>query len=420
MNEFLLINSNNVVDLISVGGIIQLGLAVASVILAYIFACAVNRKVTRSVVRLGVFWFGMLDKTIRPLIFSIITVMVGGVLMFFYNSTSILLYSLAIIGIIILFLKSTVYTLDYALKNNKYRKHIKMLVKLALVMVIIFWTTNLDVVLADQLGKVVLHFGKSQLSLWDFIREMIVIVFAIGVMIIATLVLDGWIKNLRDIDGNLKQLLLRISKILVVVIGVFMVLPSLGFDLTALSVLGGAVGVGIGFGLQKIASNFLSGFIILLDKSIKIGDRIIINNITGTVTRITTRYVVMQGFDGSEMLIPNEKFITDPVINQTYSNSNIGIELVISVGYSSDMVLVIDTLRECIASVPEINQNMEPSVYIQKLNESGIDVFVRVWPIDGLNHGSIVRNKLNIAIIESFRKKNIEIPFPKRDVTILK
>ena len=420
MNEFLLINSNNIGDLIGANGLIQFGLIIASIIVSYISACAIKRRVNRSIAKVGVFWLGLLDKAIRPLIFALVSTIAGGVLGLIGGYSPVLLYTLAIIGMIVLFLKITVYSFDYTLQSNKYRKQIKSLIKLVLVAVIIFWTTNLDVVLATQLSKIVLHFGKSQLSLWDFLREIIIIIFALGIMLLAAVALDGWIKGLRDIDGNLKQLLLRTSKILVVVVGVFMVLPSLGFDLTALSVLGGAVGVGIGFGLQKIASNFLSGFIILLDKSIKIGDRIIINNVTGTVTRITTRYVVMQGFDGSEMLIPNEKFITDPVINQTYSNGDIGIELVISVGYSSDLVLVIDTLKECIATVPEINQTIEPSVYIQKLNESAIDIFVRVWPIDALNNASTVRNKLNIAIIESFRNKNIEIPFPKRDVTILK
>lgn len=420
MNEFLLINSNNIGDLIGVSGLIQFGLSLLSILITYVLACSIKRKVSRSIAKIGAFWLGLLDKVIRPFVFTIVSTIAGGALELAYAYSPILLYTFSIIGMIILFLKITVYSFDYTLKTNKYRKQIKTLIKLVLIAVIIFWTTNLDVVLASQLGKIVLHFGKSQLSLWDFLREIIIIVFALGLMLLAAVALDGWIKGLREIDGNLKQLLLRTSKILVVVVGVFMVLPSLGFDLTALSVLGGAVGVGIGFGLQKIASNFLSGFIILLDKSIKIGDRIIINNVTGVVTRITTRYVVMQGFDGSEMLIPNEKFITDPVINQTYSNGDIGIELVISVGYSSDLVLVIDTLKECIASVPEINQTKEPSVYIQKLNESAIDIFVRVWPIDALNHATTVRNKLNIAIIESFRKKKIEIPFPKRDITIVK
>ena len=378
MNEFLLININNFESLFNLDGLIQIAGIIAAVILSYIGACLFARRIHQKLLQASKFWRGMLDKAIRPSFFILLSSFLGMIIDWVDKSSAVLIFSATIIGVIVLIVKSILYSLDYGLQTNKYRKQIKNTLKFVIIILVLFWSTNLDMVLAEQLGKIVLHFGKSQLSLWDFLRETILILLALAVMLLATIVLDGWIKNIRDIDNNLKQLLLRISKILVVIVGVFMVLPSLGFDLTALSVLGGAIGVGIGFGLQKIASNFLSGFIILLDKSIKIGDRIIINNVTGTVTKITTRYVVMQGFDGSEMLIPNEKFITDPVINQTYSNTDIGIELVVSVGYSSDLVLVIDTLRQCIAKIDEINQDKEPSVYIQKLNESGIDVFLRV------------------------------------------
>jgi small-conductance mechanosensitive channel len=311
------------------------------------------------------------------------------------------------------------YSVAFALGNSK-NHFILVILKYILWMLLVLWATNLDTLVANSLSAISLTFGKTRVSIWFLFKQLSVVLIDVAIMLWVSSIFDNWVKNAKDLDANIKQLLTRISKVLIIGIGIYIILPSLGIDLTALSIFGGAVGVGLGFGLQKIASNFLSGFIILVDKSVKIGDRVIINDVTGTITKITTRYTVMQAFDGSEIIIPNERFITDTIINQTHTNNEISLDLMISVSYTANLTLAIEIIRNCIQQIDNIRKDKEPSVYIKTLNASGIDIFIRVWPEDPINETNLVRNKLNIALVESLQAHQIEIPFPKLDVNLIK
>lgn len=418
MDSFILINTSNINELLSLNGIWQIGL----IALTWLVAQFANRYLQQSLYskyrEKNPLFHKLLKSISFQLVFAVGLMLASIIYAAISGQHSLLGLSIAIFSLGIMTINIINFGISITFAKHTRFTRINNLIKIVLWILLICWATNLDAVIADNLSQVNLVFGKTKISVWLMIRQLGLVLIDIAIMLWINNIIDSWIKHARELDANLKQLLSRITKVVIVLVGIYVLLPTLGINLTALSVFGGAIGVGLGFGLQKIASNFLSGFIILLDKSVKIGDRIIINDTTGVITQITTRYAVMQAFDGSEIIIPNERFITDTIINQTHSQNDISVEFLVSVGYTSDLNLAINTINECVAAIENIRQDKAPSVYIKNLGASGIDIFVRVWPCDSLNESNLVRNKLNIMIVEKFREKNIEIPFPKLDVTL--
>ncbi len=418
MDSFILINTGNINELLSLNGLWQIGL----IVLTWLIAQFANRYLQQSLYskyrEKNPLFHKLLKSISFQLVFAVGLMLASIIYAAISGQHSLLGLSIAIFSLGIMTINIINFGISITFAKHTRFTRINNLIKIALWILLICWATNLDAVIADNLSQVNLVFGKTKISVWLMIRQLGLVLIDIAIMLWINNIIDSWIKHARELDANLKQLLSRITKVVIVLVGIYVLLPTLGINLTALSVFGGAIGVGLGFGLQKIASNFLSGFIILLDKSVKIGDRIIINDTTGVITQITTRYAVMQAFDGSEIIIPNERFITDTIINQTHSQNDISVEFLVSVGYTSDLNLAINTINECVAAIENIRQDKAPSVYIKNLGASGIDIFVRVWPCDSLNESNLVRNKLNIMIVEKFREKNIEIPFPKLDVTL--
>lgn len=269
---------------------------------------------------------------------------------------------------------------------------------------------------SDHLFKIInFYFPKIKISLPGLIHSGVIIIVLVLSMLWLMKILDQLIKKLDHHDKNLQLLLSRLNKTTIISITAIIVLPLFGINLTALSLFGGAIGLGIGFGLQKIASNFLSGFIILFDKSIKINDKIVINNLTGYITKITLRYVVMELTDGSELLIPNEKFISDMVINQSYSNEDLSVELQLTVAYENNLKQIIKLIETAISQIPRIKIH-EPTVAIQKINQASIELLIRVWPEDSRNRSTNIKNNLYIAIIELFTIHNIQSPYAKMKI----
>jgi small-conductance mechanosensitive channel len=208
----------------------------------------------------------------------------------------------------------------------------------------------------------------------------------------------------------MQQIFIRIAKIAIFILSFMVTMPLIGIDVTALSVFGGALGVGLGFGLQKIASNFLSGFIILLDRSIKVGDRLIIDNNGGIVTKITTRYVVMARFDGTETLIPNETFITSSIQNQSYSSTSLRFEAVFSVSDSSDITLALKLIGQAVQSAPNAIAD-KAYASISRLIDNGIEIKGYFWLPDP-KHFTEANNYIYIKVLQDFKQNNIATPAP--------
>jgi small-conductance mechanosensitive channel len=189
-------------------------------------------------------------------------------------------------------------------------------------------------------------------------------------------------------------------------------------DLTALSVLGGAVGVGLGFGLQKLASNYISGFVILFERSLRIGDLVKIDNFEGVVTDIKTRYTLIRSLTGRESIVPNEKVITERVENLSLADPRVVLSTDVAVGYDSDAAQVQKLLIEAALSTPRVLKDPAPAAHFVKFGADGLEFSLFFWIEDPANGQMNVKSEVNLRILQSLRMAGVDIPFPQRVVHV--
>jgi small-conductance mechanosensitive channel len=247
------------------------------------------------------------------------------------------------------------------------------------------------------------------------------------VWVIIALLLALWVGRLLEerlmsahgMDMTLRVMLTKLVRALLVLLAVLIVLPVVGIDLTALSVFGGALGVGLGFGLQKIASNYISGFIILLDRSVTIGDLVTIEKHTGKLSKMTARYVVVRALDGTEAIIPNETVITSTVINQSYTDRKVAIAMSVQVSYDADLDLAMRLMVEVGRRNARVLADPPPAVLIKAFADNGIELELAVWVEDPEQGKTNLRSDIYYGIWREFKAHGIVIPFPQREVRLL-
>ena len=267
----------------------------------------------------------------------------------------------------------------------------------------------------DLLDSLAFNSGNLRISLLLIIKT--VIIFSILFWLAGKLsrLVTGRIDSSDGLTPSVKVLLNKIAKFLIFTSAILFTLSAVGVDLSAFAFLGGAVGVGLGFGLQKIVSNFISGIIILADKSIKPGDVVEIGNVYGWVRKLDTRFVSVVTRSGKEFLIPNEDFITKEVINWSYSDELVRVDAEVGVAYNSDLRLVQKLMMEAVEEKSRILAEPEPNVLLMGFGDSSVNFELRFWISDPRNGIQNVRSEVLLSIWDRFKENEIEIPFPQQD-----
>lgn len=204
-----------------------------------------------------------------------------------------------------------------------------------------------------------------------------------------------------------------------IAIGLAVILQTAGIDLTALNVLAGAIGLGLGFGLQNIVNNFISGLIILFERPIKVGDRVVVGEVEGDVVHIGGRSTTVVSNDNISIIVPNARFITENVVNWSHNDRTVRFRIPVTVAYGSDITLVEQLLLEVAAANPDVLENPPPAVRLMEFGDSGLSFELRVWSTTLIHRRGLLTSSLNLAIYRAFVAHNIEIPYPRRDVQIL-
>jgi len=247
--------------------------------------------------------------------------------------------------------------------------------------------------------------------------------FAVAVFMVAASWLSRYIeqraKRSEYLSVSMQVGLSKLSKVLLYTIAILVALNSVGIDLTTLTVFGGALGVGLGFGLQRIASNFISGFILLFDRSIKIGDVITIGERFGWVVAMHARYIVVRDRDGVETLIPNENLITSDVVNWSYSDKHVRVKIPVQISYDDDPEQAMKLMIDACAVSSRVLTKPEPQTRMLAFGDSGINLELRLWLDDPEDGVGSVKSDINLAIWKAFKQHDITIPFPQRDVHLL-
>lgn len=316
-------------------------------------------------------------------------------------------------------IRAVLYILGRSFPNARWLADFGRLFALLAWGVVALHITGLLPEIIDFLESVSFGAGKQRLNLWIILQGVgAVLVTLLGGLWAGGLV-EARLMAAESIDTSLRVVLSRLARALLIVIAVLVGLPLVGIDLTMLSVFGGALGVGLGFGLQKIAASYVSGFIILLDRSIRIGDLISVGSDRGQVSRITTRYTVLKGQTGLEAIVPNEVLVSSVVQNESYTDTRVRISVPVQVSYGAGIERAMAILTEAARVEPRVLADPPPKAFLTSFADSGINLELGFW-IEDPQEGTLqIRSDINLRIWSEFKAAGIEIPFPQREVRIV-
>ncbi len=272
--------------------------------------------------------------------------------------------------------------------------------------------------LSAALRNIRLPLGSIEINLWAImsaIGAMFLLLWLVG---LSTRFIDAVVKPRSDIPPSIKVLIGKATRIILYFGAIAWALKIGGVPLGGLAVFSGALGLGLGFGLQKVISNLVSGVIILLDKSIKPGDVIEIDGTFGWINSIRTRYISVITRDRKEILIPNEDFVTNKVVNWSFTDRIVRIKADVGISYSTDVPEAIEICKQAIKAIPRVLNTPEPNCLLMGFGDSSIDLQVRFWIDDAPQGVSNIRSDVLLAVWKAFQVHNIEIPFPQRDLNI--
>ncbi len=283
----------------------------------------------------------------------------------------------------------------------------------------VLWISGLENRLTEWMKSLEIPFGSNPISLYTALTGLL----SVGVLLVLMLWISKWISAklmaADSLDMSLRIVLSKVIRTLLIVLSVLIALPLVGINLSVLSVFGGALGVGIGFGLQKIASNYISGFIILADRSIRLGDRLTVNEFTGNVVKMTPRFVVLRSPGGQDALIPNETFVTDMVVNDSYTSRALYQFLDVQVAYKTDLEQAMQIMLQAASAQERVSQEQPPSALLVGFGDNGVNLRIGFWVKDPENGFGSLFSAILMNIWQEFNAAGIEFPFPQREVRIL-
>jgi small-conductance mechanosensitive channel len=323
-----------------------------------------------------------------------------------------LLFAMAIIRI-------TVYLLRHVFGQSGMLAKLERWIAVAVWAGVALHVVGILPLVEKALDDIALPIGRTRISLWDVLQGAFLVVLTVLLALWLASVIERRLMRAEALNVSARIALSRFVQSLLVLVAVLIALPAVGIDLTVLSVLGGAIGVGLGFGFQKIAANYVSGFIVLLDGSIRLGDLITADNFNGQVKEMSTRYTVVRSLDGREAIIPNETLITSTVVNHSFTNREARSAVQLQVAYSADVERAIVLLKEIAQKHPRVHAEPPANAFVTGFADSGVNLEVGFWISDPEQGTLGVRSDISREILATFRREGIEIPFPQREVRIV-
>lgn len=278
------------------------------------------------------------------------------------------------------------------------------------------WILGLLPAVMAEMDAIRFAFGKSKISVLDIVQGLLSsgIVLVLALWISATVERKLLRENIQDL--SLRKVASNVTRAMLLLVGFLFALSAAGVDLTALSVLGGAIGVGLGFGLQKLAANYVSGFVILFERSLRIGDTVRVDNFEGVVVDIKTRYTLIRSLGGRESVVPNEKLITERIENLSLADPKILLGTDVSVSYDADVGRVQAVLMEAATTTERVLADPGPAVRLVRFGADGLEFKLFFWIADPQNGQTNVTSDVNLRILAGLRAAGIEIPYPQRVV----
>jgi small-conductance mechanosensitive channel len=311
-------------------------------------------------------------------------------------------------------IRLTVRVLRSAFPNSDVMRRLERSVSWIAWLGVALWVTGLLPLLLQEMGDIRWKFGSTEVSLRNVVEG---VATATAVLILALWVSAALEQRLlAGATDNLstRKMAANALRALLLFVGLMFALESAGIDLTALGVLGGALGVGIGFGLQKLAANYVSGFVILAERSMRIGDTVKVDGFEGRITDITTRYTVIRAINGREAIVPNEMMITQRVENFSLADPKVLLTSTVQVAYGTDLAALMPRLEAVVAAVPRVLDDPPPAVLLSAFAADGLELTIAFWIADPAKGQGGVRSGVNLEVLRALDEAGVEIPFPQR------
>jgi small-conductance mechanosensitive channel len=362
-------------------------------------------------------WFGR--RVVDGVLFPLVLLCLGYLsLELLSNFVTIAVFRVAIpVLMSLVVIRVGVKVLQATFAESRWIKPLEQTISWMAWIAMVLWVSGLLPVILNELDQITWKVGGTTLSVRNILEGMVT---AGGVLII-TLWISAGIESrlLRSATGgelSLRKAASNAVRAVLMFVGLMMALSAVGIDLTALSVLGGAVGVGIGLGLQKLAANYVSGFVILTERSMRIGDVVRVDGFEGQITQINARYTVVRSQTGRESIVPNEMLITQRVENLSLADPRVNQSVSVSVGYESNVEQVMALLLEAALSQPRVLREPAPAVQLANFGADGLEFTVAYWIEDLENGQGNLRSEINLSILKTLREHGIDIPYPQRVV----
>jgi len=407
----------------SLDGKVDLFIGLSCIFLAYVFSELIIKKVLNNKFNLierknSYLFYYLWARSIFPLTAIVLCSINYARFLIMTDKHSLVYPALIWLLLLMLIIRIIVGSITFVIPRGPIKFTLGHTISLTLWVIFLLWWSGIGETIFGILSAIKFSIGHFHLSVLSILYAVLTVLIIIIVSLWINSFLERWVRTFRKVDGNFQQVILRISRFVIFILIILSVLPVLGVDLTTLSVFSGALGVGIGIGLQKLVSNFISGIMLLVDHSVKVGDRLVVGEYTGYVTKITSRHVVLQSLDNSEILVPNDKFMVDSIINQSYTDTALRLTFNIGVAYATDVRLALELLIQATAGIIHLDPQRPPATLIDKFGAYSIDLCLYVWLQDPRESLSATKTQIHLNILDAFAKHKIEIPYPRYDLSL--
>ena len=393
----------------------------ALVELAVMFACLMGSWLALRIMRGSVrgedsIWFGkrIVDGLLFPLLSLLLALLARWLLA---DQLPIAVFRVAVpILLSLAVIRLTVQVLHRAFPNSQLMRVVERSVSWLAWLGVVLWIIGVLPLVMQELEAIHWKVGATQVSVRDliegFVTASVVLMLALWVSsALEARLLKGATDNL-----SIRKMAANALRALLLLVGLIFALSAAGIDLTALGVLGGALGVGIGLGLQKLAANYISGFVILAERSMRIGDMVKVDGFEGRITDINTRYTVVRALNGRESIVPNEMLVTQRIENSSLADPKVQMSTAVQVAYGTELDRVMSRLADAVMAVPRVLTDPPPAVQLSNFAADGLELGIHFWIADPENGQGAVRSAVNLAILRTLGEAGVEIPFPQRVV----
>ena len=336
------------------------------------------------------------------------------------DKSSIIYQALIWVALWMLIIRIIVGCIIFSLPKTRFKYNLSNLIALFIWLSFLIWWTGADNAIKQYLKMIKFKLGPMHFTALSLTYAVITLIIVLSLSIWINKLIESKIHKISYLDSTFQHIIIRLSKFIISFIILFGILFILGVDLTTLSIFSGALGVGLGLGLQKLLANFFSGIMILVDRSVKLGDRLVVGPHTGYVTKITSRHIIMRSLDNSDILVPNSKFISDIIINQSYTDTTLLMTLNVRITYSSDLNLALQLLVDAASAWHDLDISKPSKAGIDSFDEYSISLTLYTW----LKNPALAiiepKTAIYLKIRELFTRYGIEIALPRQEVSLHK